>query len=63
MPPAREGINQVIWPMNGQSGPAEPGEYTFTLKVAGQTYTQKARLVSRAPVDPSRGGRGGEDEQ
>jgi hypothetical protein len=53
-------MNEVVWPLNGQAGPAEPGEYTFTLKVGGQSYTQKARLVSRAPVDPSRAGRGGD---
>jgi photosystem II stability/assembly factor-like uncharacterized protein len=28
--------------------PAAPGEYTFTLNVAGKTYVQKARLISRA---------------
>jgi hypothetical protein len=60
MPPARAGMNEVVWPLNGQAGAAEPGEYTFTLTVGGQTYTQKARLVSRAPVDPSRAGRGGD---
>lgn len=37
-------------------GPAAvPGEYTFTLHAAGKTYVQKARLISRAPVDASRG--------
>jgi hypothetical protein len=60
MPPARAGMNEVVWPLNGAAGPAEPGEYTFTLKAGGQSYVQKARLVSRAPVDPSRAGRGGE---
>jgi hypothetical protein len=34
---------------------ASPGEYTFTLNVRGQTYVEKARLVSRAPSDSSRG--------
>jgi len=59
-PQGREGINQVVWNLNNaQNGPAEPGEYTFTLKAGGKTYTQKARLVSRAPEDPSRSGRGG----
>ena len=42
------------------AAPAPVGEYTFTLKAGGQTYAQKARLVSRAPVDPSRAGRGGD---
>ena len=60
MPPARAGMNEVVWPLNESGGPAEPGEYTFVLKVGGQTYTQKARLVSRATVDPSRAGRGGD---
>ena len=59
MPPARAGMNEVVWPLNGPGGPAEPGEYTFTLKVGGQNYMQKERLVSRATVDPSRAGRGG----
>ena len=34
-----------------QGPPAPPGEYTFTLHAGGKTYTQKARLVSRAPGD------------
>jgi len=49
-------MNQVVWGLNGANGPAQPGEYTFTLKAGGQTYTQKARLVSRAPADRGRGG-------
>jgi hypothetical protein len=35
--------------------PAAPGDYTFTLNAAGKTYVQKARLISRSPVDSSRG--------
>lgn len=34
--------------------PAPPGEYTFTLNVNGKTYTQKARLISRAPAAEAR---------
>ncbi len=41
--------------------PAPPGEYTFTLNAAGKTYVQKARLISRAPAESSRG-RGEPDE-
>jgi photosystem II stability/assembly factor-like uncharacterized protein len=37
------------------STPAPPGEYTFTLHSGGENYVQKARLISRAPVDDSRG--------
>jgi len=50
IPPSREGMNLAVWPLNGAEGPAQPGEYTFTLKAGGKTYTQKARLVSRAPA-------------
>jgi len=35
--------------------PAPPGDYTFTLHAGGKTYVQKARLISRAPVDTSGG--------
>jgi photosystem II stability/assembly factor-like uncharacterized protein len=35
--------------------PALPGDYTFTLHVGGKAYVEKARLVSRAPADTSRG--------
>ncbi|HUA63946.1 MAG TPA: hypothetical protein VML19_34690 [Verrucomicrobiae bacterium] len=56
VPPSHAGMNQVVWGLNGANGPAQPGEYTFTLKAGGQTYTQKARLVSRAPADRGRGG-------
>jgi hypothetical protein len=45
--PARAGINEVIWSLETTSGPAEPGEYTFTLNAGGHSYSQKARLVSR----------------
>jgi photosystem II stability/assembly factor-like uncharacterized protein len=38
-----------------QGPPAAPGEYTFRLHTGGKTYVQKARLISRAPVDASRG--------
>ena len=38
-----------------QAPPAAPGEYTFTLNAGGKTYLQKAKLVSRAPGDSSRG--------
>ena len=64
IPPSRAGVNQVVWALNtytpestaggrGRGGvpgqpPAAPGEYTFTLNVAGKTYVQKARLISRA---------------
>ncbi|HUI53853.1 MAG TPA: hypothetical protein VLY04_02705 [Bryobacteraceae bacterium] len=59
-PTSRAGINRVIWSLNNaEGGPAEPGEYTVTLRAFGKTYTQKGRLVSRAPEDASRG-RGGE---
>jgi len=63
-PASRAGINRVIWNLNNaENGPAEPGEYTVTLKAGGKTYVQKARLVSRAPEDSSRGrgGRAGND--
>ena len=40
--------------------PAPPGDYTFTLNAGGKPYVQKARLISRAPVDAS-GGRGDPD--
>lgn len=35
--------------------PAAAGDYTFTLHVAGKTFRQTARLVSRAPADAARG--------
>jgi hypothetical protein len=38
--------------------PAPAGDYTFTLHIAGKTFVQKARLISRAPAGASRG-RGG----
>jgi photosystem II stability/assembly factor-like uncharacterized protein len=38
-----------------QSPPALPGDYTFTLHAGDKTYVQKARLISRAPADVSRG--------
>jgi hypothetical protein len=38
-----------------QSPPALPGDYTFTLHAGDKTYMQKARLISRAPADASRG--------
>ncbi len=38
---------------NGRGGalPAPAGEYTFTLHAGGRSYTQKARLISRAVED------------
>jgi hypothetical protein len=33
--------------------PAPPGDYTFTLNVAGKTYIQKARLISRVNAVPN----------
>jgi hypothetical protein len=72
VPPSRQGINRVVWPLteyapqadgggggrggNGRGGglaaPAAPaGEYTFTLHAGGRSYTQKARLISRAAGD------------
>lgn len=44
IPASRSGVNQVVWPLNNNP----PGEYSFTLNVAGKTYAQKARLISRA---------------
>jgi hypothetical protein len=38
-----------------QAPPAPAGDYTVTLHVAGKTFVQKARLISRAPADASRG--------
>jgi len=39
-----------------QTAPAaEPGEYTFTLHVAGKSYEQKARLIARASSSAGRG--------
>jgi len=58
LPPAHAGMNEVVWRLNGSSGPAEPGEYTFTLKADGKSYVEKARLVSRAVEDPSSFGGG-----
>ena len=58
VPPSHAGVNQVIWGLNGgaaQASAALPGEYTFTLHAAGKSYVQKARLISRAPADSSRG--------
>ncbi len=49
MPPSHAGLNQAFWNLNGANGPAQPGEYTFTLKAGDRSYTQKARLVSVAP--------------
>jgi hypothetical protein len=70
VPPSRQGINRVVWPLagyapqadggggggrggNGRGGglaapAATAGEYTFTLHAGGRSYTQKARLISRA---------------
>ena len=52
VPAAHAGMNEVVWNLTTSGGHAEPGEYTFTLKAGGQTYTQKARLVSRAVAEP-----------
>lgn len=48
-------MNEVIWSLTTSGGCAEPGEYTFMLKAGGQSYTQKARLVSRAVEEPRSG--------
>ena len=66
IPASRAGVNQVVWslglysPPSAEKGahaapPAPPGDYTFTLHAGGKAYVQKARLISRAPVDTSGG--------
>ena len=42
--------------------PAPAGDYTFTLHAGGKTYSQKARLISRAAADSSGGREVGENE-
>ena len=55
----RAGINRVFWNMRRQraseqvqrqrrSGPlVEPGDYVVTLKVAGETISQRFRIINR----------------
>ena len=55
-PPADSGSGGRGGRGGTSQGPAAlPGEYTFTLHAGGKTYAQRARLISRAPADASRG--------
>jgi hypothetical protein len=64
-PQAKAGINRAVWDLDdAQGNPAPEGEYVVTLETGGRQFTQKARLLSRAPEDSPRLGRfrGGPEE-
>jgi len=54
-PPAQNATSASRNSAGAEAPPAVPGDYTFELHVGGEVYMQKARLLSRAAVDSSRG--------
>jgi FlgD Ig-like domain len=60
---AKAGINRVFWNLDdGQGNPAPAGDYVVTLAAGGKTFTQPAKVVSRAPEDSPRPRRFGPGE-
>ena len=53
--PSRAGLNRVVWLLDDDGNVQVPaGDYQVTLRSAGKTMTQAARLIERAPEDSPR---------
>jgi len=52
IPAAKAGMNQVTWLLDDDGGnPVPAGDYVVSLGLGGETLTQPAKLLSRAPED------------